>query len=101
LKNLTDTWVWSEHERRIFFIVVNEDETDTEKVSSWAGTVEQFQNGDLFITNKTRIKFQTDIPVLSEGTLTDIMSPDVIIHPKFDSPIAKTLVNMPNLEDLK
>jgi len=100
-KNLTDTWLWSEHERKIFFIVVNEDEVDEVKVDNWQGVAEQFQNGDLFITKKTRVKFQTDIPSISDKTQDDIMNPDIVIHPKFDSPISKTLVSMPDLAELK
>ena len=52
------------------------------------------------ILPKRMVKYETDIPDLSEGSKGDIADPDVIVHPRFDKPVLSTLVKRPTLLDI-
>ena len=49
---------------------------------------------------RTQIKYQTDIPELSAETLIDIADRDKILHPRFDKPLAKTIINSPIITEI-
>jgi len=100
IKDKTDTWLWGDDERKIYFITVNEDEEDNSSVQGWAGFNNITQDGKLHIVPRTQIKYQTDIPELSEETLLDIADRDKILHPRFDKPISKAIINSPNILSL-
>jgi len=100
VKDKTDTWLWSDDERKIYFITVNEDEEDLSKVQGWQGFNNITDSGNLYIMPRTQIKYQTDIPELSAETLIDIADRDKILHPRFDKPITKTKINSPSILEL-
>lgn len=89
--NLTDTWLWSEYERKNWFIVVNNDEEDATKVRAWKGRQETWDNEKLIIHPKTRIDYETNLS-LSAESLSSINDKNIVVHPKFSSPVAKSVV---------
>jgi len=93
-----DTWLWSDHERRTFFIVANTDATDDEiEAMSWHE--ERERDGRKVVSPAARIDYLTDIG-LSADTLDKIADPDQVVHPRFDKPVAKAEARRPDLSAL-
>ena len=109
-----DTWLWSERERKSYFIVVNTDAAD-EEVQGWQGSEErdadtgevlpELAEGEvrdakisLAIVWKKQIKYATDIG-LSGGTLDKIANHELVVNPKFDAPVSKVKFIQPSLAD--
>ncbi len=90
-----NTWLWSETERKQFYIVSNTDATD-EEVESWQGTEERVDGLNTVIAWKKQIKYQTELG-LSQPELDKIANPDIVVHPKFDAPVPKIKIVQPNL----
>ena len=97
---LTNTWLWSQKERKELFIIVNADETDNLQVRNWGTRSESYKDGTLVIHPKTKVDWETKLDISSK-TKTEITNPAKIINPSFDIPVVKTLVETPNLLDLK
>jgi hypothetical protein len=98
--DLVNTWLWSEYERKNWFIVVNTDETDLHTVKAWNGWQETIDGGKLIIHPKTRIKYDTDL-TLSKESLALVADKETIVHPKFSSPVSKTVVSTPDVKEAK
>ncbi len=101
-RKVHDTWLWSEHERKSFFIVVNDTEDD-KTIESWQSIEER--DGDtgevlpelaegeerdpiikIVTVWKKQVKYWEDLQ-LSSDSLAKIADPDVIVHPKHDKPV--------------
>lgn len=111
-----DTWLWSEQERKRYFIIVNEDASNDE-VESWQGVEERDADTgevlpalaeeevrdpsiNLAVVWKKQIKYKTEIG-LTSSTLADIADPGKIMHPRFDKPVSKIKSVRPDIEDAK
>ncbi len=95
--DFTDTWLWSEHERKTTFIVSNFDETDEAHLETYGEKLNGLDAGNIVFYSKVKVDFKTDIPSLSPETIADIENPDVIVHPKLNVPISKILFNTPDI----
>lgn len=111
-----DTWLWSELERKNYFVIVNED-ADRQTVQAWQGTEERDADTgevlpelgpdevygptiNLAVVWKGQVKYETDLG-LSGDTLANIADKDKIVHPRFDKPVAKVKVKQPTIVDAK
>lgn len=111
-----DTWLWSEQERKRYFIVVNQDASNDE-VESWQGVEERDEDtGEVLpdlaedevrdpavsfaVVWKKQIKYKTEIG-LSGGTLMDIANLGTAMNPRFDKPILQIKAVRPNMNDAK
>ncbi len=111
-----NTWLWSEEERKRYFIVVNGD-ADDEEVESWQTA--ETRDGDLGIVLpelspgenydpsinvvsiwKKRFDYIAD-PDISGQTMADIADPDKVLHPRFDKPIEAAQMKQPRISDFK
>jgi len=109
-----DTWLWSEYERRAYFIVTNEDADDA-TVQSWQGTEErdadtgavlpeldpeEIRDSQINVAHvwRKQIRYATDIG-LSGDTLDDIANIDRVVHPRFDKPVASAKVVRPDMAE--
>lgn len=105
LRPVYETWVWSEHERKSLYIVTASESTST--VEGWNGRVALDKDGNeitwagdpptpsapvVSIVPRRRVNYKTDITGITSGELADVANPDVVVHPRFDKPIAKTAV---------
>ena len=115
-RKVYDTWLWSEFERKNYFIIVNED-TDSETVQGWQGVEERdADSGDVLspllpgtvrdpainvalVWNK-QIDYKTDIG-LSGSTLTDIADPSKTLNPRHDKPVSQIKVQQPSIAGMK
>lgn len=95
-KDCTDTWVWSDYEKQVFFIVVNENES---LIRAWEGFNTRYDNSTIYVTPRVVYNYEVDSAISSE-TLTDIADRNIIVQPKFDSPVDKTKFNEPDLADI-
>ena len=110
-----DTWLWSERERRNYFIVVNEDASDDE-VKTWADHVEWDVDADaewqtdtegkptnpghrLLIRPRMCVRYQTDLG-LSDKTRARIADKNQVVHPRFDKPVAAAYFRRPELHEM-
>lgn len=108
------TWLWSEGERKRYFIVVNTD-ADSETVDNWNGAEERdaatglvlpmLAEGEVrdpeisvAIMPRRQCKYKTGLG-LSAGTLADIADPAKVKHPRFDKPVGKDKIKQPLVED--
>ena len=98
IKDRTDAWYWSDHERKTTFIISNEDATSDE-VKAYGGSADMIKNGKIIITPNARIDYLSDIG-LSQGTLDNIANKETLVHPKFDAPVSKVKMNSPDLSGL-
>lgn len=98
-ENVTNTWLWSEHERKTLFIVVNNDIDEEQLINEYGLGKFYVKNGTLVATSGARLKYETNAG-LSVKTIEDINNQEIVVHPKFDAPIAKTYFNSPNLDEL-
>ncbi|KKN70963.1 hypothetical protein LCGC14_0425650 [marine sediment metagenome] len=107
-----DTWLWSEEERKRYFIIVNEDASNDE-VESWQGVEERDEDtGEVLpdlaggevrdsavnfaVVWKKQVEYKTEIG-LSGGTLTDIADRQKIVQPRFDKPVLQIKVARPDI----
>ncbi|MDK1032664.1 MAG: hypothetical protein QGD94_11700, partial [Planctomycetia bacterium] len=94
-----DTWLWSAEERRNYFIVVNADASD-ETVEGWPGS-DEVQDGDKAVRMwRTIVDYETDIG-LTADTLVKIADPQIILHPRFDKPVAKAKFVTPSVANIR
>ncbi|MBE3120404.1 MAG: hypothetical protein IMZ50_16825 [Candidatus Atribacteria bacterium] len=108
------TWLWSEGERKRYFIVVNTD-ADSPTVDNWNGhdqydgatglVLPQLAEGEVrdpkikvVISPRRQCKYRTDIG-LSAATLLDIANMEKIKNPRFDKPVSKDKIKQPLVED--
>lgn len=111
-----DTWLWSDDERKRYYIVINTD-ADSETIESWQGVEERdADTGEVLpelgegeirdpqikiaIVWAKQIRYLTDLG-LTGGTLGDIANTDKVLHPKFDSPVAKLKAVRPDIADAR
>lgn len=98
VKDKCDTWLWSEYERKNFFIVANEDAEHYE-VQEYMRHINMIKDGKIIIVPAGNIDYVSNIG-LSQDTLDKISDPDVVVDPKFDSPVSKTVISSPDLSKL-
>ena len=96
------TWLWSEIERKKYFIVINTD-ADSPTIDNWNGHEERdADTGDVLplltegqvrdpgisfaIMPKKQCKYEIDIG-LTGSDLDKISNPEIIVHPKFEAPV--------------
>lgn len=98
IKNITDTWLWSEHERKTSFIITNTDIEDYAWDVFGQGKT-YVKEGHVIVAPGAIINYATDIG-LSQTTLDKIADPNIIVHPRFDLPVAGIYFNSPNLDNI-
>ena len=121
LRPVYETWLWSEHERKAFFIVTNTD-ASAAVADSWNGHIPLDKDGKevtwsegvdakgapvmvpsadvASIVPKRMVSYATDIRSLSGDTLSNIANPDKVVHPRFDKPIPSSIVKPIAIERL-
>ena len=92
-KPVYETWLWSEYERKRFFVVANTDLTDTQAEAlngfdEKPGTVGGI--GKTFLTPKKMLDYKTSLG-LDAATVAKIDNVDVVVDPKFDAPVASNV----------
>ena len=106
------TWLWSEGERKRYFIVVNTD-TASPTVENWNGhdmrdratgaVLPPLADGEvrdpkiaLVITPRKMVKYQTDLALVS-AKLTKIADPSVTVQPDFTTAVPAVKIIQPVL----
>jgi hypothetical protein len=104
------TWLWSDVERKMYFIVANYD-TPSSTIEGWNGHDEcdattgavlpilkegEVRDPKIKIVMKPRrmVKYQTDIG-LDSAKLAKIADPAVVVYPRFDAPVAAAKFQVP------
>jgi len=97
-RRVYETWLWSQHERKVFFIVVNDDEPDVEiwRRKRMTGAAEE---GNMVIRPGRVLNFRTDIG-LSLDTVAKILDPARLVHPRFDKPVGRDTFKDATLIDM-
>ena len=121
-RKVCDTWLWSEFERKNYFIVHNAN-ANHETIQSWQGVDERNAETGILLTVgdlaaiklakdlgavssiklayiwKKQINYKIDLG-LSGGTLDDIANPDKTLHPRFDKPVVASKAVQPDISKL-
>lgn len=89
-KDLMGTWLWSEAERKRYFLSFVDDESE-EVIGASAFTEVSVGENAVVLCPSKKIDFETALG-LSQDSVNKIKDPGVIVHPKFSSPISKTTI---------
>jgi len=99
-KKVHDTWLWSEGERKNYYLVYNDD-ANRQEVQSWQGTEERETSDPkikLAHVWAKQVEYKLDIG-LSLGTLADIADPEKVKNPRHDKPVGKDKIKQPLIEN--
>lgn len=104
LRPVWQTWLWSDEERRRFFIVtatastnsvesmygfitLAEDGTEPKPTFDAKGVQNGWDKAGVVTTPKRRLDYEKDIAGLKPETILEINDPSVVVHPRFDKPV--------------
>ena len=96
---ISKTWLWSEIERKRFFIVANAD-SESPVVDNWNGADERAGDKGLVLCPKRMVNYETEIG-LDGAKLDKIAQLDTIVHPDFATPVAVALIKQPDILKIK
>jgi len=95
---VSDTWLWSEKERRRYFVVVS---AAGQEVEEWQAH-EEVQHAKLGrVLQPSRMLDYLHVPWLSGESLAKIQDANQVCHPKFHLPVAAAEFVRPDLAALK
>lgn len=89
------TWLWSSEERKRYFVVVNADAPGP-MVDGWNGCDERIDGDRLVVSPRRMVAYKTELS-LPAAMLTKIANPDVIVHPRHDTPVVAAKFKQPAL----
>ena len=96
---VSGTGLWSDHERKTYYIVTNTDANDA-TVTGWQGHDEITDDKlGLVIISRKVVDYETAIG-LDGAKIADIANPSKVVHPDFTAPIASAKVITPTLASL-